>query len=312
MLRLNEFELATPETIDEAVSILRANRDCLIVAGGTDLVPKLKRGQFEPPVLISLSGIKDLAFIRWHDDRLRIGSGTTLKTIERSEDIRDFDSLRQAVRQVATPIIRNSATIGGNLLQDTRCRYYDRSLFWRDAVGYCMKKSGEDCWVAPGGNKCFATLCSDLAPALIVHDAEVELVGEDARTIALEDLYRDDGMANLNMNNEILAAVIVSKQGYRSTYKKLRIRDGFDFPEVGVAVAIKDNGKTIRVNIAATGVSSDIYTLKEEVKREDVDAVIERAYKSIKPLDTMFFPPAYRKKIARAYLIKSFDELLAS
>ena len=312
MIRLSEFELLTPRTVDEAVLILKKNEDSLVVAGGTDLIPKMKRGQFGPRFLVSLSSIEDLDFILAEDEGLRIGSQTTLKAIEQAEAVGSFKSLREAVRQVATPIIRNSATLGGNLLQDTRCKYYDRSLFWRDAVGYCLKKSGTDCKVAPGSDKCYASLCSDLAPALIVLDAQVKLIGTDTRTIALEDLYRNDGMANLNLTGEILTEVIVPKHDYRSTYKKLRIRGGFDFPEVGVAVAVSDKGGTLRVNLAMSGVSSDIFTIKEQIDKAEVPSLIDRAYQAIKPMDTLFFPPAYRKKIAKNFLTKSFDELLAS
>jgi len=312
MIRLNEFELLTPHTLDEAVSILKKNEDSVIVAGGTDLIPKMKRGQFGPRFLVSLSSIEGLDFIVVEDETLRIGSQTTLRLIEQAETGESFTSLQEAVCQVATPIIRNSATLGGNLLQDTRCKYYDRSLFWRDAVGYCLKKSGTDCKVAPGSDKCYASLCSDLAPALIALDAQVKLVGADTRTIALEDLYRNDGMANLTLTGEILTEVIVPKHNYRSTYKKLRIRGGFDFPEVGVAIAVSDNAGRMRVNIAMSGVSSDIFTIKEEIDKEEVPSLINRAYQAIKPMDTLFFPPAYRKKIAKNFLTKALDELLAS
>jgi 4-hydroxybenzoyl-CoA reductase subunit beta len=143
MLRLNEFDIVMPETVADAVATLEGNPGAMVVAGGTDLVPKLKRGQFEPATLVSISGLRDLDYVETDGDCVSIGAMTTLKTIERSGSgtgpggLSPFASVGRAASQVATPIIRNSATLGGNLLQDTRCRYYDRSHLWREAIGYC-------------------------------------------------------------------------------------------------------------------------------------------------------------------------------
>jgi len=216
--------------------------------------------------------------------------------------------VREAVRQVATPIIRTNGTLGGNLAQDTRCRYYDRSKFWREAIGYCLKKDGDECRVAPGGGRCFATHCSDVAPALAVHDARVTVTGAKERTVALEKIYRDDGIAYLDLDREIITRVDLEDKGYASTYKKLRIRDGFDFPEVGVALALRDGGE---VNVAVTGVGPRMVVLKEAAIG-DGDGLVERVFKSVRPVDTMFFSPAYRKKMVRRLLRQALDELLAA
>jgi 4-hydroxybenzoyl-CoA reductase subunit beta len=176
MLRLSEFDIVMPETVEDAVAAL-GQPGAMIVAGGTDLVPKLKRGQFEPAVLVSLARIGGLDFIEADGGRVSIGALTALRTIERSDALGAYAAVREAVRQVATPIIRTNGTLGGNLAQDTRCRYYDRGRFWREAIGYCIKKDGDECRVAPGGGRCFATFCSDVAPALAVHDARVTVAG---------------------------------------------------------------------------------------------------------------------------------------
>ena len=188
MLRLKRFELERPSTVEEAVSIL-AGEETMACAGGTDLVPKIKRGQFEPRVLVSLEGIGGLDFVEESDGRLTIGALVPLAALERNASVARLRALHEAVASVATPIIRERATIGGNLVQDTRCRYYDRGDFWREAIGYCLKKDGDECRVAPGGGRCFATLCSDPAAALIALDAEVTLTGKTERTIPLESLY---------------------------------------------------------------------------------------------------------------------------
>jgi len=312
MLRLSEFDVVAPETISEALAVLNGDDNAMIVAGGTDLVPKLKRGQFEPSVLVSLSRLPGLDAIDDGADRVSIGALTTLRSIERSEQLASFTALREAVRQVATPIIRCSGTLVGNLLQDTGCRYYDRSLLWRHSIGFCMKKDGDECRVAPGGGKCFATFCSDVAPALAVLGAEVTLAGKQERTVALETIYNDDGMAYTNLDREILIKVTIPKRNVVSTYKKLRIRDGFDFPEAGIAVALEKNDRVTRVHVAVTGAGSGLFVLKETAEETDLPDVAHRVFKSVKPVDTMFFPPAYRKKMVKKFLMQAFDELLSA
>jgi len=307
MLRLSEFDIVMPETVDDAVAAL-GRPGAMIVAGGTDLVPKLKRGQFEPAVLVSLARIGGMDFIETDGGNVSIGALTTLRTIERSDALGAFAAVREAVRQVATPIIRTNGTLGGNLAQDTRCRYYDRSKFWREAINYCLKKDGDECRVAPGGGRCFATFCSDVAPALAVHDARVTVTGTKERTVALEEIYLDDGIEYIDTNREIITRVDMEDKGYTSTYKKLRIREGFDFPEVGVALALGSGGA---VNVAVTGVGPRMFVLKE-AELGDTDDVVERVFKSVKPVDTMFFSPAYRKKMVRRLLRQAFDELLAA
>jgi 4-hydroxybenzoyl-CoA reductase subunit beta len=307
MLRLSEFDIVTPETVEEAVTAL-GRPGAMIVAGGTDLVPKLKRGQFEPAVLVSLARIGGLDFIEADGGRVSIGALTALRTIERSDALEAFTAVREAVAQVATPIIRTNGTLGGNLAQDTRCRYYDRGKFWREAINFCLKKDGDECRVAPGGGRCFATFCSDVAPALVVHDARVTIAGARNRTVALEDLYLDDGIEYIDTRGEIITRVDLENRGYASTYKKLRIRGGFDFPEVGVALALGRGGE---VNVAVTGVGPRLY-IRKEVSPADTDQLIDGVFKSVKPVDTMFFSPAYRKKMVRRLLRHAFDELLAA
>jgi 4-hydroxybenzoyl-CoA reductase subunit beta len=312
MLRLKTFDVKSPETLAEAASILAGDENAAIIAGGTDLVPKMKRGQIEPKVLVSLARIVELNNVENAPGRLSLGSGVTLRSLETLDDLTPFTAVREAVRQVATPIIRNSATLGGNLLQDTRCRYYDRSLFWRDAVGFCMKKDGDECRVAPGSGRCFASFCSDVAPAMAVLDAKVRVVGEKDEIVPLEAIYLDDGIEYADMRRRILAGVILEDHGYASTYLKLRMRGSFDFPEVGVAVAVREQGAQVTANVALTGIGSCIYVLKEELPRDGIPDLIERVFKTIKPVDTMYFSPAYRKKMAKRLLVKAFNELLPS
>lgn len=310
MLRLGEFDLLMPESLDEAVAAMRERPDAVLIAGGTDIIPKLKRRQARPSLLVSTSRIPGMSGVTAQDGSLRIGASTTLRALERCEDLGGFGALRDAVREVATPVIRNTATVGGNLFQDTRCRFYDRSLFWRDAIGYCLKHDGHQCQAAPGGSRCYAAFCSDLAPALIVLDAVCTLRGERERTVAVEDLYRDDGAANTGVHGEILTAVTLEPAGLRSVYRKLRVRESFDFPEVGLAVAVRESENTIQVSIAVSGVASDVVVLREEVSRAGVPGLADRVYRAVKPVDTMGTPPAYRKAVARNMTRRCLDELL--
>jgi 4-hydroxybenzoyl-CoA reductase subunit beta len=312
MLRLHEFEVATPTSVAEALAILDGRDDAVVVAGGTDLVPKMKRGQMEPALVVSLEGVGELRGLDTDGAVVRIGALTTLRELEQDERVARFAALRDAVREVATPIIRTRATLGGNLLQDTRCRYYDRSPFWREAIGNCMKKDGEVCRVATSSDRCLATFCSDVAPALVVLDAQVVLAGKDRRTCPLEDIYRDDGITYFSLDGSLLTEVVLEDRGMESAYRKLRMRGSFDFPEVGVAVALSGPSEALAVNVAVTGVGSRIVVVRDTVAAGDLPNLVEAVFKSVRPVDTMFLSPAYRKKMAQRMLNTILDELLSA
>ncbi len=312
MLRIEPFELLRPRSLAEAAEILATREGAQVIAGGSDLVAKLKRAQFSPAAVVSLAAVDGIEGVTREGGVVRIGALTRLSALERAGEIAGLTALREAAGVVATPIIRNMATVGGNLLQDTRCRYYDRSEFWREATGSCLKLDADVCRVASGGNRCFATLCSDLAPALIVLDARVTLVGRETRVLRLEELYSDDGIAPFNTRGEILTSVDVPERGVFSRYRKFRIRDSFDFPEVGVAVAIADTGEKLDVTVAVTAVAPSIPVFREQVTRDRLPGVAETVYAAVKPMDTLFFPPAHRKSVARNFMLRMFDEFLAA
>ncbi len=312
MQRIEPFELLRPRTLDEAVHLLATRERAMVIAGGSDLVPKLKRAQFSPRALVSLSGVEGLDGVSVRDGVLRIGALTRLATLEHAAETRSYTAIHEAAAVVATPIIRGMATVGGNLLQDTRCRFYDRSSFWREATGSCLKLDADVCRVASGGKRCFATFCSDLAPALIVLDARVTIAGREVRTVPLADIYNDDGIAPFRMSNEILTHVEVPAGPRFSRYRKFRIRDSFDFPEVGVAVSIDEGGGRLKVNVALTGVASSVPVFREVVERGRLRSVADTVHAAVKPMDTMFFPPAHRKTVARNFLLRIFDEFLAA
>ena len=261
MNALPDFLLFRPASAGEAVRLNTAHASSRFIAGGTDLLPNIRRGLFNPAVLIDLGGIPEMATITESADGLRIGAGVTLaKLAVDPRVVARLPALAQAALAVAGPTHRQSATLGGNLCLDTRCRYYNQSEFWRDSIHHCLKLDGDTCRVAVKSKRCYAAFSGDVAPALIVLGAEVEVLGEKgARRLAIADLYADDGMAWLTLKpDELLVAVHVPfDDAWTSAYEKMRIRGSIDFPLAGVSVALRRDGANIGgLRIACTGVAS--------------------------------------------------------
>src|SRR2546421_3235672 len=247
MLRLPPFRYLAPGTIEQATRMLaQEGEQAMLVAGGTDLYPNMKRRQFTPPVVIGLRGIAALKRISGSPDQgMRVGAGVTLTTLaEHPVFLEHYAALATAAGSVSTPQLRNMGTIGGNLLLDTRCNYYNQTEFWRHSIGYCMKKDGDICLVAPGSPRCWAISSADSAPVLISLGAEVRLVsGRGERVLPVRELFRDDGMEPYTRErDEVLTEILLPPaDGWRSVYLKLRRRGSFDFPILGVAVAVRFN-----------------------------------------------------------------------
>src|SRR5262245_22725342 len=242
MMRLPYFTFHAPATVRDAADLIASSPDAMLVAGGTDLLPNMKRRQQVPRTLVSLRRVAELKEIT-NGDGLTLGAGLTLSGLVRDARIRErYAALWQAASSVATPHLRNMGTLGGNLCLDTRCNYYDQNYEWRKAIDFCMKKDGAICWVATGSPTCLAVSSTDTAPALVALCATVVLTSvEGTREIAVTDLYRNDGIEYLTRRpNEILTTVRLPRfDGWRSTYWKLRRRGAFDFPVLSVAAAVK-------------------------------------------------------------------------
>src|SRR5262252_4616865 len=226
MMRLPLFDFRTPSTLEEAARILSGEgANALPLAGGTDLLPNMKRRQQVPRTLVSLRHIEELTRIQLRESGSAFGACITLSEIAADPRFRNgFNTLAQAAAQVATPHIRNMATLGGNLCLDTRCNYYDQNYEWRKSINFCLKKDGTTCWVAPGSAKCMAVSSTDTAPALMALGARVRLVSRSAeREIDLSELYNNDGMNYIRRSpDEILSDVLLdSLHGWKSTYWKL-------------------------------------------------------------------------------------------
>jgi 4-hydroxybenzoyl-CoA reductase subunit beta len=278
-MSMPDFQLLSPTTAVDAVAMRAANAASRYIAGGTDLLPNIRRGLVEPGVVIDLGGIAELTHIELSADALRIGAGTTLAAIAGDTAIRSrFAALAQAAEAVAGPTHRAAATLGGNLCLDTRCVYYNQSEYWRESNDYCMKLKGEGCRVAKKSKRCYAAFSGDVAPALIALGAEIEILGPNGnRRVPAADFYRDDGMAWLTLApDELLTGVRVPLcDGWMTAYEKVRVRGAIDFPLAGIAVALKRKGGALEeLRIACTGVASRPLAVEglDELKGKPLDA----------------------------------------
>jgi len=325
MLRLPTCEAAFPASIAEAIELkARYGTEASYVAGGTDLYPNMKRRQQTPYHLIDIRRIPELGRLKVdRDGGLIIGAGVTLTRLIRDAHVAaDWPVLGQAAATISTPILQNMGTVGGNLLLDTRCNYYDQSYEWRKAIDFCMKKDGEICWVAPSSPRCWAVQSSDLVPVMVALGAEVTLAGPDGtRTIPAQALYHNDGIEFLTKQpDELLVSVRVPAMGSaRATYQKLRRRGSFDFPVLGVAAWIRPNsGATVaeaRVVLGAVGSYPIVSEAAAEalighaLEDDTIDAAARAAAKPAKPLDNTDFTIGWRKDMVAVYVRRALEQL---
>ena len=263
MHALPEFTLRRPATLAEVAALLASEPAARLIAGGTDLLPNLRRGLERPPTLIDVSGVRGFAAVEsGADGSLLLGAGITLSELARQRAVlARMPALAQAALAAAGPGHRTAATLGGNLCQDTRCVFYNQSEWWRASNGYCLKRGGDTCHVAPQGHRCHAAFCSDLAPVLLALGAQVELQSAGgARWIALQELYRDDGASHLTLAaGEMLARVRVPAApfGLVCGYRKARARGAIDFPLAAVAIGlVLQEGRVASLSIALSGTNS--------------------------------------------------------
>jgi 4-hydroxybenzoyl-CoA reductase subunit beta len=313
---LPEFQLLRPRSLAEAIDQLaKYATHAQIVAGGTDLVPSLRQHLFAPRFLVDIRGIAELRGIRAHDGGLEIGALTTLTVIERSPEIaRNYAVLHEAAKTVASPVLRNMGTVGGNICLDTRCLWYNQSLQWRKSCGFCIKKDGDLCHVAPGGTKCWAAFSADTPPALLCLEAEIEVAGpKGTRRVPLTEFYTNVGDARMKLEkNELLTRVLLPARtsGWRGVYRKLRIRGSIDYPLAGIAVALKrSNGHVSEAKVAITAVNPAPLLVKgatqamqgRELNEEVASHVGELAARTSKPLTTSALTPEYRREMIRVF-----------
>jgi 4-hydroxybenzoyl-CoA reductase subunit beta len=330
-LSLPQFKLLRPRTINEALEFLakHAARDgagdspapsgnlpIRIIAGGTDLIPSMRQKLFEPDYVLDLRGIAEMKGIKSQAEAgIEIGALTTLKTIERSEILRQhYPVLAEAAATVASPVLRNMGTIGGNICLDTRCLWYNQSLTWRKGCGFCIKKDGDLCHVAPGGTKCWAAFSGDTPPALLCLDAEIEIAGPSGvRRTPMGEFYTGlgDTYRTLQANELVTRIFLPAKSAnYSGIYRKLRVRGSIDYPLAGVAVAMRrSNEHVVDARVAITAVNPAPMLLKGasailtgKVMDETLaEAVGDLAARTAKPLTTSALTPEYRREMIRVF-----------
>lgn len=324
-MHLDPFELHRPASVDETLALAQrlgpAGFDYL--AGGTDLLPNYKMHLNLKPHLVALWDVAELS----RYDLARIGATSRLADLERDPTFRAaYPGLAESIREVATPLVRASATVAGNLLVETRCFFFNQSQPWRESLGFCLKADGDRCHVVPQKERCYATFSGDLAPSLLVLDAQVEVAGPGGRrTMPLAGLYDrgGDGIRRHHLAaGELLVAVHLPPPaaGTPATYRKLRIRPSFDFPELGAAVALStDGGRVVRLRIALGGLETYPRTLDEltaplvgeTLSADRIRDLAAAATKAVRPVHNTFLDPAYRRKMTGVFVRRAVESLVA-
>ncbi|MHB8754899.1 MAG: FAD binding domain-containing protein [Candidatus Acidiferrales bacterium] len=324
-MTLPAFRVLQPRTVEDAVSMLdQHGSDAMVIAGGTDVIPNLQMRLFTPRVLVDVKALRELATINFSArEGLRIGAAATLTNILETPWLREqFPVLASAIGTIAGPLQRNMGTIGGNLCLETRCRWYNQSHFWRQSLGGCLKKNGDVCHVAPGGNFCWAAWSGDSAPALLTLDAELEIASTSGkRRMALRDFYKNDGMDRIALGRtELLVAVHVPARmaGRRGVYHKLRVRDSIDYPLAGVAVAMEVDAAGVcrdaRVALSAVNPAPVLVRQAGELlagqkwSLELAERVAHAAIQTGKPLTTSGSTPVYRRDMVRLFTRRALEE----
>ena len=316
-MSLPQFKLLRPRTLEDATAYLEKHTSNIrVLAGGTDLIPSMRQKLFEPEFVLDIRHIAELSGIRERQGSgIEIGALTTLSDIEHSALLRRrYPVLTEAAATVASPVLRNMGTLGGNICLDTRCLWYNQSLTWRKGCGFCIKKDGDLCHVAPGGTKCWAAFSGDTPPALLCLKAEIEIVGlAGRRRIPLNELYTGLGDTYRTLQPaEIVTRVFLpeSTADFHGVYRKLRIRGSIDYPLAGVAVVMKrSNGHISDARLALTAVNPAPLLVKgatEAMAGKIVDEALAEfvgnlAARTAKPLTTSALTPEYRREMIRVF-----------
>jgi 4-hydroxybenzoyl-CoA reductase subunit beta len=318
MLTLPRFAFLRPGSVAETLAMLGDHgTQALVVAGGTDAVPNLKHRLHEPRAIVHIGGVRELDGFASGTEGLEIGALVTLARLAADAAVRrDYPILARAAGLVAGPQLRNMGTVGGNLCLDTRCTYYNQTWFWRSALGFCLKKDGTVCHVVPTGKRCVAAHSSDLAPALIALEAEVEIAGTTParRWLRVEDFFVPDGIHNTVLKpGELVTRVRVPAhaRGLATGYQKLRPRAAIDFPMLSVAFAARlENGRCAgaRLVVSALAAKPRVIAGADEAVRGKAldaaaaDALAALAAKQCHPLINVAYDADYRRAMVPVFV----------
>ena len=327
MLRLPRYRYHRPTALEEAQdAYLIHGPKAMFISGGTDLIPNLKHRLFEPEHLISLRGVASLKGISRLGDVLRIGATETLTATAAHPLVRRlFPALSEAAGAVAGPQLRNSGTIGGNVCLETRCTYYNQTEFWRNALGYCLKKDGDACHVTRVGRKCVAAHSADTPPVLACLDASVEIADRSGtRVVPVTEFFVADGIANtVRGPHDLVVSVHIPLRSasLRQGYAKLRQRRSIDFPLLTVAVSAEmtedgaDGGRVKKVTGVVTAIGSRprLLTGWNRIARgngltdEVIDALAERAHRQCHPLTNIAVDVDWRRAMVPVFTRRALE-----
>jgi len=308
-----EAKYLLPGSLREAADMAAQHQGRFrFVAGGTDVLVNRFQGNETSACLIDLGRIPDLKGIARADGHLRIGA---LETLERLQGdplvLAEAPMLAEAARSVGAPLLRKAATIGGNVLCENRCLYYNQSEWWRESVGYCLKCNGDICIATGGRNACFSELVSDTAPALIALDAEIEYAdGETVVRRKLESIYTGDGVTPRNLPPAaiVTALWLPLGRGFSWAFHKLRERQSLEFTSLTTAMTLDSGG---RIKIAMAGVDPRPVVV-EAAATDDPEAVVRKAIKGARAIDNDMFTRLYRREMIGVYLRDSFNTVTAA
>jgi len=325
MLRLHAYEYHRPSTVEEAIALLSEHAgDVMPLAGGTDLMPNMKHGLFTPGHLVSLRGIPTMQAIAQDGASFRIGAAVTLDAVARSTEVREaLPSLARACELVAGPQVRRMGTIGGNVCLDTRCTYYNQTLFWRKALGYCLKKDGDTCHVVKSGTRCVAAHSADTATALLPLEAELTIVGPAGeRTVPISAFFTSDGTWNRRMEAaELLLSIRVPRPGAgtRHSFQKLRARDSIDFPLLNLAARVDfaKDGVVAGLQMAASAMGSyprklgkvEMTAVGGRLTDSVVEEIAQQAFRQCHPLDNIAVDGEWRRAMVPVLVRRALAEI---
>jgi len=325
-MRLPPFQYLEPTNVDEALSMLDTYKETLkICAGGTEVINHLKLRLIHPAHVMNIRKLRVLEGIYEDKQEIVLGANTTIKEISNSPLMKETcKAVSEAAFQVASPTIAAMGTIGGNILQNTRCLYHNQSGIVLKGLEACHKKGGTICLAIKDSQRCFSVYQGDMAPALIVLNAKCVLEKKgSSRTIPLITLFTGNGIKPFVIeDNEMLTRVIIQKpEGtYSSAYKKLRIRGSIDYPLASVAayLSVSEDFHVVasRIVIGAAGPAPKVVDQASSVlegkipEDADVAAAAERAYEESEGIDNLGMPGAYRRKMVRVLTKRAIQATL--
>ncbi len=307
---ITEKTYLIPTKISEAIAMAKANLESFkYLAGGTDIMVNRFQGNGDSPCLIDITKVKELKGVIKEGDYLRIGALEILEDLKLKKEIaEEFPMLIKAALSVGAPLLRKTATIGGNVLCENRCLFYNQSQWWREAVGFCLKCDGDICIATQGKKVCYSELVSDTAPALIAMDAEIELIDINSiNRVKLESIYTGDGVNPINLSETaILTAIFLPlNREFKTDFYKLRERESLEFTSLTSAVAIDKNGK---LKIALSGVDPKVVIVEATVNDKKSE-LIKKAVKGARAIENDMYSRKYRREMIDVYLNRSFKSL---